>query len=942
MGQNAYISGQLEDSAGNPVPNGQVLVTSPNNGSGNAFAYVSGTTTTTFPLISGTLATGTPATSAYGDVVTADASGNFSFAVTDTRTGTQSYSIYPVSNGQVAGSAITTGIPVADEAITFAPSTTLATISVGAIANYIQNNSSTTLTGLSAQADNGAGAALTTATDNGLNPQISDVYAEPQNSAGHHGPLNQSLTYNLSIDNGGLIYSINGEPLSTIGVSPAAAVTVQYTPGSGYYVNNSATAIPSISPTNALSANGTGAGANAEDFEVGVVNSNTGATTLTIQSGSVSSTAAINFVGGTADQVASFVPGNATVAAGQSQAVSFQVQDTNGNPVPNVATTIQTDQSSNDPLWITQVNGVTLQGSLNMGSGTVSYATEPTPIPLGSVPSAANYSVSQAGVASWTNGSNDVTVYSDAQGNVSMTLQAGGLTYPTQYSATTAANPSNTAPAAQKSAIARFYTDTNGDASVVPLFIGMAAPTSAQVGTNYGNYVIQGALGWTGTGIAPVTPPPITYVNTFTPTVTETGMALGMFGAASTTQINTTLPSGDSLYYVFSATKGSAPQTGSTIGSIANHTQYTMGSVIPTGSAAKDASGNLYSADYYVNVYDVNSNGVIEGFGDAAVQTAAAGNVGTVNGLSIAPGSAASTVTFTATPQIAGDTFQYVLEATPAAAGTALNSTAGTSISTITGAQTYTLGANITPAANTGIDVYEVNSSNDIVTASAIGTTTGVNSTPTTSASIAGTVFTVGSTGEIDFANTPAIGDTVTVGGVTFTYVATGANSTTTFTTASNLTDAINASAALQPYVKASVVGAVITLTGQSASAVAAGTNDSAAFTDGTANTPPSGVGAGTAGTQAVATLSKLATATYSGTINVTVTVSGTTLATVPVTVTTGESVANVATAIANALNANSSINGTYKAASTATTVTLTQNTASALAANAITISIIG
>ena len=541
IGENVYISGQLEDAAGNPVPNAQILVTSPNGGS-NDFAYVSGTTTTTFPLITTQLSSNVQATSAYGDLVTADANGNFSFAVTDPRAETQTYSIYPVSNGEISGSPITTGVPSNDLSITFAANTTLGYLSVGALDNYVQGNSSTSLTGLTAQVDNGAGGIgqLSSPTDTGSNSQIADVYVEPQNQSGkvgNGGNMNEPETYNLSVSNGGLVYSINGVRLN----NPSSAVTVDYTPNSSaqgvgskagtaygtYTVNGqtiysmgagqNTTAYPNSGSTanmyGGLGKSAYASGALPEDFEIGVVNNNTGATTLTVQSGSISSTAAVTFQGGSPDQVASFTPGNATIAGGQSQTVSYQVQDYTGNPVPNVASTITTDASSSDLLWLTQVNGVTLQEQLNMGSAnSTSYATEATPIPLGAVPSAnLNYSVSIPGVAQWTNPgtsatSSSITVYSNASGNVTLTVQAGGLNYPSQYNSVTSsvyANPINPVGSPSTNGLIGFFTDGKGVSGVSPLVITYNAvnPTtlsSALYGSDStkADWGLQGTLGW--------------------------------------------------------------------------------------------------------------------------------------------------------------------------------------------------------------------------------------------------------------------------------------------------------------------------------------------------------------------------------------------------------------------------------------------------------------
>lgn len=480
IGTNVVVSGQLQDAAGNPVSGGQILVTSPNNQS-NDLAYVSGTSSTTFPLINGVV-TGTPATSAYGDVVTADTAGNFSFSLTDPKTDTNiPFYIYPVVNGQVSSATALNTSSTTNYELTFGNSTTLSTLSIGAFDSYVQNNSATTLTGMSAQA-NGGGSIAGSLTNN----QVSTVYVEPQNSAGT-AVTGTPFTYTVSADNGGLIYSVNGTSLT----NPAAAVTVTYNGSNSFNVNGQPIA-SMASP------------ALASDFSIGVANSNTGTTKLTVQSGSVSSTATITFTGSSAAQIANVAPGAATVSAGGQQQVSFQVQDANGNPVPDTATTITTDASANDPFWITAVNGVTLTGNLNMGtSSNSSYTSEPTPIPLGATPSTANYSVSVPGVASWTNGMNTFNVYTDGSGNVTLTVQAGGVIYPTEYTSTTPANPNNTAPLASGNGIIGLYTDTSGNTSTPAYVYTTTGSTLSGVYTSspFGNTsntegTLQGQIAW--------------------------------------------------------------------------------------------------------------------------------------------------------------------------------------------------------------------------------------------------------------------------------------------------------------------------------------------------------------------------------------------------------------------------------------------------------------
>jgi hypothetical protein len=185
----------------------------------------------------------------------------------------------------------------------------------------------------------------------------------------------------------------------------------------------------------------------------------------------------MTFNGGTPSQVASFSPGVANISAGGTQVVKFQVQDANGNPVPSTAFNIVTDQQNNNPFWITAVNGATVTTSLKMGTGATSLSSVATPIPLGN--EAVNYAVNDLGVAPWSNATNTntITVYSDASGNVSLTLQAGGMSYPD----TTAGDyvpVGLSASDGSTSGTIGFYA--NGSGAAVPMYV-YTMPTSQSV-----------------------------------------------------------------------------------------------------------------------------------------------------------------------------------------------------------------------------------------------------------------------------------------------------------------------------------------------------------------------------------------------------------------------------------------------------------------------------
>jgi hypothetical protein len=578
IGQNIVVSGQLADAQGNPVANGQILVTAMNNGPHNDFAYVSGTTTTAFPLVAeSSVVTGTPANSSVGDVVTADANGSFSLSLTDTyNDSNETYYVWPVANGEVTNETSGAQNPLngSNNTVSFTPSTSVAEISIGGIESVVQGNSDTSITGLSAQA-NAGGSNPAIGADAGTNSQITDVYVEPQNASGHHDitALNATqLTYQLSANNGGLIYAINGTPLT----SPVGSVTLTYN-GNGTFTANG----QNIGSLSAATLAGKSATANADDFEVGVTNANEGATTLTVTSNAQTATAAINFAGQVPDQVASFTPASGNVTAGSNLQVKFNVQDVNGNAVgQGTAVNIYTDNGSSDPFWVTQVNGATLSASINTsGNGLQpSYTTDNTPVPLGSN-AGVNYTVSQSGVALWTPSSNYFTTYTDASGNVTLTLQAGGLSYPVPGTA----NLTNVTP---MSGSAYVYTNTNGYSESV-LF-----STSTSIPSGFNEEV--GYLNSTGGVVAP-----LSAITLSTSSVTGSGSVSVATNSNATGGVYTlTGPAGYSGVTINSST-GAVTVTNGTVGTYAVTYAVNGAQTTPVSfTVAAAATGVTYTAPY--------------------------------------------------------------------------------------------------------------------------------------------------------------------------------------------------------------------------------------------------------------------------------------------------------------------------------------------------------
>lgn len=391
-GQNVVVSGTIEDAAGNPMPNSTVLLVG--SSSSGDFGYLTGTTTTDFPSVN--IGNGVPATSNYGDVLTTDAAGNFSVTMTDTKAEQGTWTLYPVTSGLVSGGALTNG----SGNITFAAGSSLTQLAVAGLEAGLSNNA-TSVTGL-------------VASDTGT----ANVWIEPQNSLGN-GITGQSFTYNVSVNNGGDISSINGTTL-TNAVS-ALTVTETYTAASGSTPASYAITVPGQTAPIAVNAT-------QEDLNFGITNSSTGATTVTVSSGSYTATAKINFTASGQTQATNFAPAQVTLGQGASQTFTYQVQDAQGNPVANAPTILAYNPADLTGAWITAVNGTTLAEGI--GTNGVS---EPTPIPLYSSGYTLDYgtgsqSVYVPGVVSWTT-PGQVTVYSDASGNVSVTIQNGNVSY---------------------------------------------------------------------------------------------------------------------------------------------------------------------------------------------------------------------------------------------------------------------------------------------------------------------------------------------------------------------------------------------------------------------------------------------------------------------------------------------------------------------------------
>ena len=139
-------------------------------------------------------------------------------------------------------------------------------------------------------------------------------------------------------------------------------------------------------------------------------------------------------------------PSSINEVLGGSQKITFTSQDAYGNPISNE--TVVYLGTGIPGLWITQVNGSTITGSVNMGTtSSPSMQTVNTPVPLfnlGTLASAPAYSsVSVTGLAAShlnDNTSPVVALTTGVDSTVSITLADGNVTYVANTSTVTANN----------------------------------------------------------------------------------------------------------------------------------------------------------------------------------------------------------------------------------------------------------------------------------------------------------------------------------------------------------------------------------------------------------------------------------------------------------------------------------------------------------------------
>ncbi|SDW90244.1 hypothetical protein SAMN04489725_11954 [Alicyclobacillus hesperidum] len=452
-GTNVTISGTVEDSLGNPVPNAQILVSGYDKGNGD-LDYVAGGTSTAFPNVGNGSLSGADAASAFGDLITTDANGNFSLTVSDSSAETGNLYVYAVQNGQL-------GSQIGQYTINFTSTTS------GLSASYVD----TTASGLGTTSANDEYTKLT-----GLNYQEGGSTTQAPIYVGAFSgstPFTSGVVqYTVTSNNKGYVAAVDGVALNGTNALPndpsSAIIDVTYSAGAVSNVTVDGTSITKLTGYSAPTA-GT--------FTFVPGDNNVENDTFTVTTGSLSDTVGANFVAGAPSEISN--AGSFTVSPGQSQTISFTVEDSNGNPVPYGAVSLASDLNTNN-LWITAVNGQQLAQTVY--SGGTSYGTQPTPIPLftfspansGSLESSIYLSGAVSATGVGTNSQN-VTVYANQSGQVSITFTAGG----NGYWDATSSNPGVVgSPIASSGSVAYFSYGSNGTINV-----SSTAPASDGIGS---------------------------------------------------------------------------------------------------------------------------------------------------------------------------------------------------------------------------------------------------------------------------------------------------------------------------------------------------------------------------------------------------------------------------------------------------------------------------
>lgn len=157
--------------------------------------------------------------------------------------------------------------------------------------------------------------------------------------------------------------------------------------------------------------------------------------TVTNSLNSQTATVTTNFIAANGALVAvQAYPSSVNSVLGGQQSIILTAQDEYGNPISNQSIFLQTGIKG---LWLTQVNGVPVTGSVSMGTGDgVSLQTVDTPVPLFNLGSGtiapAYINVSATGLTAYHLNDNTAPIVSlktGVDGTVAITLVDGSVTY---------------------------------------------------------------------------------------------------------------------------------------------------------------------------------------------------------------------------------------------------------------------------------------------------------------------------------------------------------------------------------------------------------------------------------------------------------------------------------------------------------------------------------
>ncbi|QSO47549.1 beta strand repeat-containing protein [Alicyclobacillus mengziensis] len=313
-----------------------------------------------------------------------------------------------------------------------------------------------------------------------------NVYFVPVGSSSVLTPADGTVTYDLNATNGATIGlylnnasvklpSFTSQYLQS-SISSDSSMTLQFVPDStNSYYNVYVNGVELLTKAG-------GSAVQVSNAEFGAnltAGSNTGSSsTLTVKSGSASAQASYTFSGSTPIYVSNVSPAVSTLGADNTENVTFQVDDSQGNPVKNQQVEIGLDSNLSGNLWVVAVNGTQLTQA--SGNGGTWY----TPIPLngkgtvtvGQTVYNPSYNTLVPGTATWQSGNNYFTATTDSNGDVTLTIQNGG--------AFAYVNSGNNASALSAGQTVTAYTYSNNSSSPAIQFVGPSTPLSSVYGGN--------------------------------------------------------------------------------------------------------------------------------------------------------------------------------------------------------------------------------------------------------------------------------------------------------------------------------------------------------------------------------------------------------------------------------------------------------------------------